>query len=268
MIALSDLETIAYDLTDHVATVRLNRPDRMNALNPRAYQELEDVFRHIARDGDVRCVIITGTDPAFCAGEDVKEMMTAEGGTETAKALRTVRPKPTAAGKTIIECDRPVIAAINGAAVGWGMELSLFADIRIASDKAKMGEIFIKRGLIPDMGGMSRLPRMIGHAKAAELLFTGDVIDAKTAENLGIVSRVVAHEDLMDEARGLAARIAANPPLALRYLKEGLRRAYLGEIDDIGSWITSTYGVLFATEDHREGVQAFLEKREPIFKGR
>lgn len=268
MIALTDLECIAYDVTDHVATVRLDRPTRMNALNPRAYQELEDVFHHIARDGDVRCVIITGSDPAFCAGEDVKEMMTGDGGQATAQRLRSVRPRPTAAGKAIADCDRPVIAAINGAAVGWGMELSLFADIRIASEKAKMGEIFIKRGLIPDMAGMSRLPRMIGYSKAATLLFTGDVISAKEAEALGIVSSVVPHESLMDEARALAARIAANPPLAIRYLKEGLRRAYMGDLEDIGSWITGTYGVLFATEDHKEGVQAFLEKREPVFKGR
>ena len=161
-----------------------------------------------------------------------------------------------------------MIAAVNGAAVGWGMELSLFADIRIASERAKFGEIFIKRGLITDVGGLWRLPSIVGQAQAAELLFTGDIIDAETAREIGLVSRVVPHDALMREAECLAARIACNAPLALRYMKEGLRRTSYGDLSEIGGWVSSTLGTLFQTEDHREGVQSFLEKRAPEFKGR
>jgi len=148
------------------------------------------------------------------------------------------------------------------------MDLSLFADFRIASERAKFGELFVKRGLVTDLGGLWRLPRIVGPQRAAELVFTGDVIDAATAKEYGIVMDVVAHDELLARAGDLAQRIAANPPLAVRYLKEGLRRSTWGDYGDLGSWISQTLGVLFQTEDHREGVASFLEKREPVFRGR
>ena len=264
----SDFVHIKYELADHIARVTLNRPEVRNALNQRAYAELEAAFRHIQRDGDVRCVVLTGTDPAFCSGEDVKQMMTGPAREQSQSRLMAVRPNITPAADAVLACDRPVIAAVNGVAVGWGMELTLFADIRIASEKAQFGEIFIKRGLVTDVGGMMLLPRIVGPQKAAELLFTGDIIDAHEAARIGLVTRTVAHDRLMAEAMELAHRIAVNAPLALRFLKDGLRRAAAQDIGEFGSWVSGTLGRLFQTEDHKEGVASFLEKRAPHFKGR
>jgi enoyl-CoA hydratase/carnithine racemase len=168
----------------------------------------------------------------------------------------------------VLECDKPVIAAVNGAAVGWGMDLALFCDIRIASDRAKFGELFIKRGLVSDLGGLWRLPQVVGPSKAAELLFTGDIIDAREAERIGLVSRVVPHDDLMTAAMELARKIAANPPIAMRYMKQGLRMTTYGDAREFGAYVTQALAYLFTTEDHREGALSFVEKREPYFKGR
>jgi len=261
-------EEVLYDVRDGVAHVTLNRPDVRNALNRAAYAQLEAAFREAQRDPEVRTVLLTGSDPAFCSGDDVREIMTGEARDETVRRLRDVRPRPTPAAMAVLECDRPVIAAVNGAAVGWGMDLSLLCDIRIASERARFAELFIKRGLISDIGGLWRLPQIVGPSKAAELLFTGDVIDAKEAERIGLVGQVVPHEALLATAGALAERIAANPPLALRHMKEGLRRARDSDLQELGAYVGSTLGFLFTTEDHREGVQAFLEKRSASFKGR
>lgn len=263
-------ETLGYEVVDHIATVTIDRPERRNALNRTAYAELEAAFRHIQQDPEVRAVVLTGAGGTFCAGEDVKEMMTGDvdAAAATAARLRQVRPRPTPAGVAVLECDRPVIAAVSGPAVGWGMDLSLFADIRIADRSARFGELFVKRGLVTDMGGLQRLPRIVGPQRAAQLLFSGEIIDADTALQIGLVLEVVEGDALMQRAHAMAAGFAANPPLAVRYLKEGLRREFWGDHEPIGSWISQTLGVLFATEDHREGVAAFLEKREPKFLGR
>jgi enoyl-CoA hydratase/carnithine racemase len=261
-------DLVRYDLQDHVATVTLHRPESRNALNPEAYRQLEAAFHAAQRDPDVRCVLLTGTDPSFCSGDDVKEIMAGPARDETLATLRQVRPRATPAAIAVLECDRPVVAAVNGPAVGWGMDLTLFCDIRLASERARFGELFIKRGLISDLGGLWRLPQIVGPSRAAELLFTGDGIDAREAERIGLVSRVVPHDELLETARELTARIAANPPLALRCMKEGLRRSAFGNPQELGAWISQTLGVLFQTEDHREGVRSFLEKRPPVFQGR
>lgn len=263
-----EFTVVRYALEGHIATITLNRPEVRNALSREAYHQLEAAFLEAHRDPEVRCVVLTGVDPAFCSGDDVREIMAGEAAQRTAASLRQVRPRATPAAVAVLECDRPVIAAVNGAAVGWGMDLTLFCDIRIASERAKFGELFIKRGLISDIGGLWRLPQIVGPSRAAELLFTGDVIDAKQAERIGLVSQVVPHDALAGAARELAERIAANPPLALRYMKEGLRRARYGDVQELGAYVGATLATLFQTEDHREGVQSFLEKRAPRFKGR
>ena len=249
-----------------VAVVMLNRPHRRNALNFQAYDELEAALRAASADPQVRCVIVTGADPAFCSGDDVGEIMAGPKAVSAAPGPR--EPHPTPAAMAALECEKPLIAAVNGAAVGWGMELALFADIRLASEQARFGELFVKRGLVCDVGGFYRLPAVVGPAKAAELLFTGEIIDAPEALRIGLVSEVVAHAALMARALDLAGRIAANPPLAVQALKAGLKRSAYGDPREIGMWAIGEIRRLMRTEDHREGVASFLEKREPAFRGR
>jgi enoyl-CoA hydratase/carnithine racemase len=256
---------VTLGIAAYIATITLDRPHRRNALNYRAYDELEAAFRAASADPDVRCVVVTGADPAFCSGDDVGEIMA---GPKRVSAAPAAALTATPAAMAALECAKPVIAAVNGAAVGWGMELALFADIRIASEAAKFAELFVKRGLPCDVGGFYRLPAIVGPAKAAELLFTGDVIDAVEALRIGLVSDVVAHADLMPRALALAGRIAANPPLAVQRMKEGLKRTAYGDPREIGAWAMGAIRELMQTEDHREGVASFLEKRAPVFRGR
>lgn len=262
-----EFDLVHYRVEGGVADVTIDRPRARNALNREAYRQLEGAFLEAQRDPEVRCVVLTGSDPSFCSGDDVKELMSGLPD-QMARSARPVRPKPTPAAVAVLACDRPVIAAVNGPAVGWGMDLTLFCDIRIASEHARFGELFVKRGLVSDIGGIWRLPQIVGPSKAAELLFTGDIVDAKEAERIGLVSSVVPHEALLPAAHEMAAKIAANPPLAVRNLKEGLRRATYGDLDELGAWVGHTLGALFQTEDHREGVRSFLEKRPPRFTGR
>lgn len=262
-------QDVLYEVSQHVATITLNRPHRRNALNWNAYAQLEAALRQASSDDAVRCVIVTGADPAFCSGDDVAEIMAGPKSFAASRsALSIVKHQPTPAAMAALECEKPMIAAVNGAAIGWGMELAIYADIRIASETAKFSEMFIKRGLVPDVGGFYRLPAIVGPAKAAELMFTGDVIDAAEALRIGLVGEVVPHDQLMARAGDLAARIAANPPLALRFIKEGLSRFAYGNPREIGAWAIEAIRRLMETEDHKEGVASFLEKRAPVFTGR
>jgi enoyl-CoA hydratase len=245
-----------------VALLTLDRPEARNALTFRTYAELEEAVRSC----DARCLVITGADPAFCSGDDVKQVMGGGDGSAAAELDRS--PRLTPAARALLETDVPVIAAVNGAAVGWGMELALLADLRVASDRARFGELFVLRGLCCDVAGLGRLAGLVGRERAAELLFTGELIDAQRALEIGLVSRVVPHAELLPTALGLAERIAANPPLAVRRLKAGLREALDPDWQRLGEWVSRSLAELFRSEDHREGVRAFLEKRPPRFTGR
>ncbi len=252
---------------DRVAVLTLDRPQTRNALTRQMYGAVE---RHVrgAADRGVRCIVVTGTDPAFCSGDDVRQVMGA--GRSGAAPLGEGRPAPrlTPAADALLHTDVPVIAAVNGAAVGWGMELALLADLRIASERARFGELFVLRGLVSDVAGLGRLAGVVGRERAAELLFTGEVVDAERALEIGLVGRVVDHDALLPRALELARRIAANPPLAVRRIKAGLRTALDPDWHELGRWVSSSLGELFATEDHREGVRAFVERRPAEFHGR
>jgi enoyl-CoA hydratase/carnithine racemase len=266
---MSDDAPIRWELHgDHVGIITLDRPDARNALTHGMYAELEALVRAAAPSG-VRCLVITGSDPAFCSGDDVRQVM--GGGKEGAAPLASVpadRFRLTPAADALLHTDIPVVVAVNGAAVGWGMELAMMADLRVASERARFGELFVLRGLVSDVAGLGRLAALVGREQAARLLFTGEVIDAAEALRIGLVGQVVDHDELLPAALAVAERIAANPPLAVQSLKSGLRRAVDPDWAELGAWVSATLAQLFATEDHREGVRSFLEKRPPTFHGR
>jgi enoyl-CoA hydratase/carnithine racemase len=252
---------VRYEERDGVGLITLDRPEARNALTFRTYAELEEAVRTTT----ARCLVVTGADPAFCSGDDVKQVMTAVG--EQASAGVALAPRLTPAADALLHTDVPIVAAVNGAAVGWGMELALMADIRVASDRARFGELFVLRGLCSDVAGIGRLAQLVGRERAAELLFTGRVIGAAEAATIGLVSRVVPHDELLPTALDLARQIAANPPLAVQALKRGLRLALDPDWTDLGAWVSTTLGDLFRTADHREGVAAFLERRTATYRG-
>ena len=270
---------LRYEVDGDVGVITLDRPEARNALTRTTYRELEEAVRTTA----ARCLVVTGTDPAFCAGDDVKLLMAplgeaaassaapgataSPGATERASDLLAT-PRLTPAADALLHTDVPVVAAVNGAAVGWGMELALMADLRVASERARFGELFVKRGLCCDVAGLGRLASLVGRERAAELLFTGRIIDADEAGAIGLVSRIVPHGDLLPTALELAHRIAANPPLAVQRIKQGLRAALDPDWDALGRQVSADLADLFRTDDHREGVAAFFERREPRFAGR
>ena len=240
----------------------LDRPEARNALTHRTYAELE----RAVRETTARCLVVTGAGSAFCSGDDVKQVM--GGGDGRVSERLAADPRLTPAAGALLGSDVPILAAVNGPAVGWGMELALMCDLRIAAEGARFGELFVLRGLCCDVAGLARLASLVGREKAAELLFTGDLIDAREAERIGLVSRVVPDHELLETTLSLAERIAANPPLAVRRIKAGLREALDPDWDALGRWVGRSLAELFRTEDHREGARAFLEKRAPRFTGR
>jgi 2-(1,2-epoxy-1,2-dihydrophenyl)acetyl-CoA isomerase len=259
---------LLHETKDAIATLTLNRPERLNALGDTLRDDLLDAVTRASADPDVRVIVVTGAGKGFCAGGDVKAMNEAKEGRRERPVIEKVAPSRDRTILAMRDAPQPIIAAVNGAAAGAGMNLALACDIRIASTAARFSQAFVKRGLHPDWGGTYFLPRAVGMAKAAELIFTGDVIDAAEALRLGLVSQVVEPEMLMPTVHELARKIAAGPPLAIRLAKRALYKSADGDLRSALEFETFAQNVCFETEDATEGVRAFVEKRAPVFRGR
>lgn len=263
-------EDILYDVDEYgVATLAINRPERMNALRPQTGEELRAAIA-MARDDDaVRCVLVTGNGRGFCAGDDFQAIFLAENASSRQNQRQVNRIKR---GETSLDdlfaLEKPTVAAVNGAAVGYGMDLALYCDIRIASEEAKFGWFFVRRAVMGTIGGTFILRQLVGLSKAYELTLTGELVDAREAERIGLVSKVVAPERLQDEARALARKLASGPPLAQRLIKRSIQKSFEMDWRTLGEYQQAMGDVLWQSEDHREGVNSFTEKREPRYKGR
>lgn len=259
------------DREGRILTLTFNRPGGRNALGSlRDCQEVIDAVDAAQEDAGVSCIILTGAGASFSAGGNVKGMKTRSGlgRQESPVATRAnYRRGVQRMVQAIWECEVPMIAAINGHAVGLGLDLACLCDMRIASESAKFAASFIKVGIVPGDGGAWILPRAIGLARAAEMIFTGEAIDAPTALALGLVSRVVPGERLLDEARALAQSVVANPPRALRLAKRLLREGQQQRLGDVLELSAALQAIVHETRDHAEAVDAFIEKREPHFTG-
>jgi enoyl-CoA hydratase len=257
-------ETLTYEVKHHVATITLNRPQVLNALNARVFEELEHIFADMDRSPTVRVLLITGAgEKSFAAGADINELARTNGYTGEQLSLR---------GQSVFEliesCGRPVIALINGFALGGGCELALACTLRIASDRAKLGQPEVKLGVIPGYGGTQRLPRLIGDSSALRLLLTGEIIDAAEALRIGLVDEVVPAAELMERGHALASQIATSAPLAIRGCMEAVRRGNHLHLHEAMRVEAEIFGQLCDTDDKSEGTAAFLAKRTPIWHGR
>ncbi len=252
-------EHLLYTIEDRVATIMLNRPDTLNGLIPEMRKELHDAVLASNENDEVRAVIVTGAGRGFCSGLDMKAK---RGGDSMAEKVSPIRDRVILA---MHHSAKPYIAAVNGAAAGGGMGIALACDIRLASRSAKFGQTFAKRGLHPDWGGTYFLPRIVGMAKAAELIWSGRVFDAEEALALGIVSDVV--DDVLEAAKDLARTFAAGPPVAIQLSKRALHHNQDVSLREALEFESYAQNICSRTDDAKEGIQAFLEKREPEFKG-
>ncbi len=256
-------ETLLVDTRDGVRVLTLNRPDMLNALDARAGEELLGALREAERSPEVRCLLLTGSGRAFCAGADLRNHTPGE--TSLGEILRTRYNRIILQMRTV---EKPVIAAINGVAAGAGCNLALAADLRVASDRASFLQAFTRVGLIPDSGGTWFLPRLVGMGRALEMMLLAEPIDAATAERVGLVNKVVPHDDLMARAMEWAERLAKGPTRAYGLIKRGVDRNIAADLREALEYEALLQEIAGRTEDHREGVAAFLAKRPASYGGR
>jgi enoyl-CoA hydratase len=253
-------ETLIVEIEDHIALIKLNRPDALNALNGQLLGELAKALKSADENDKVRCIVLTGSDKAFAAGADIKEM--------SEKSFVDVFTSDMFGGEveTMLRVRKPIIAAVAGYALGGGCELAMMCDFIIAADTAKFGQPEINLGVVAGIGGTQRLTRFVGKSKSMDMHLTGRFMNAEEAERSGLVSRVVPAKKLMDEAMGAAAKIAEKSMIATIAVKEAVNRSYEMPLREGLLYERRMFHALFATEDQKEGMSAFLEKREAQFR--
>jgi enoyl-CoA hydratase len=257
-------ETVVVEVKDLVATVTLNRPQVLNALNTQVFDELDAIFTQLTGDESVRVILLTGAgEKAFAAGADIRELAETDTATGEAKARRGQ-----AVFSRIEACGKPVIALINGFALGGGCELTLACTIRLASERAKLGQPEVKLGLVPGYGGTQRLPRLIGASRALKMMLTAEMVGAEEALRIGLVDEVVPADKLLERGREMASAIAGMAPLAVRGCIEAMRRGADLSLQDSLEVEAEIFGRLCGTKDKAEGTRAFLEKRPAVWQGR
>lgn len=262
-------EAIIVEKTESIQIITLNRPHTLNAWNHQMGIEVTEALNDARSDRDVKVVIFTGSGRGFSSGADMSSLSGIAEGSPSMAGLVNSGPSIVSVALQMRKLEKPVIGAINGTTAGGGFGIALACDIRIASDRAEFSQVFVRRGLVPDVGSTFFLPKLIGTEKALEMIFTGDMIDAEKAVEMGLVSRMVPHEELMNESMALAVRIASGPPIAMGLAK---RAVYQGHVSsDLPAQLDfelSMNNLCFLTEDFKEGVASFLEKRPPKFQGR
>ncbi|MDY6904134.1 MAG: crotonase/enoyl-CoA hydratase family protein [Thermodesulfobacteriota bacterium] len=262
---------IKFDVTGGVAVMVLNQPDTRNVITGEStIRDIESVCKAVNDDMEIRVLIITGADPAFSAGGNVKDMAEKKGMFKgsPAELMEGYRKNVQRIPLAVHSLEVPTIAAVNGPAIGAGCDLALMCDMRVASEKARFGETFLNIGIIPGDGGAWFLPRVVGIAKACELTFTGDIIDADTALEIGMVNHVVPHDQLMVKAQELAEKIAAKPPRALRMAKRLLHMGRTMTLPQLLEQSAACQALCHHTDDHAEALAAMFEKRKPNFSGK
>jgi len=262
-----EFQRINYRTNGPVATLQLNRPRALNALDEAAIGELQQALVRAAGDPAVKAFILTGSGRAFCFGADISEFQRLhEGG--AAVSPEALLSKAQEAIQALFDMPKPTIAALNGFASGLGLDLALACDLRIAAERVKLSEAFVSMGLVPDGGGTFLLPRLVGFARAAELIFTGAPITAQEAERIGLVNRVVPSSELSKAAEDLARKLAHGPALAISLAKQALKKNLWGDFQDALKVEAGFQRLCLASADHQEAVRSCLERREPIFKGK
>jgi enoyl-CoA hydratase/carnithine racemase len=265
--ATTEAPEVLYESSEHVATITLNRPERMNTISGPMLNQLTELLLKADRDRDVRCIILTGTGRAFCAGLDLRGATQGSTGLQGASTSTDIDLRATPP-TVLFNLGTPTICALNGSAAGYGMDTALGCDIRIMADGAKMAAAFTKRGIVPESGGTWILPRLLGWSKAAEIIFTGRTLTAAECVELGLASKAVPESEVAAAARAMALEIAANAPLAVQASKRLMRMGLSEGFDEHVHHVFLQLLPLLRTEDALEGMKAFMEKRAADFKGK